>query len=76
VIRSVVIQVGAGMALGIPAALMAARAAGGLLFGVIPTAANIYIVAAIVLIGIAGLAAWIPAWRACATDPSEVLRCE
>jgi ABC-type antimicrobial peptide transport system permease subunit len=76
VIRGVLLQVGVGIAIGLPAALAAARAAGGLLFGVTPTAADVYIVSAGVLIAIAGVAAWMPAWRACSIDPSAVLRCE
>jgi putative ABC transport system permease protein len=76
VIRGVLVQVGVGIGVGLPAALAAARTAGGLLFGVSPTAADVYLISAILLIAIACVAAWIPAWRACSIDPSEVLRCE
>ena len=41
-----------------------------------PTAADIYVVSVAVLVAIACVAAWMPAWRACSIDPSEVLRCE
>jgi putative ABC transport system permease protein len=71
-----VFQVGVGIAIGLPVALASARAAGGLLFGVTPTAADIYVVSAIVLVAVAGLAGWMPAWRACSIEPSEALRRE
>jgi glutathione S-transferase len=61
----------AALALG----LAAERLAGGLLFGVTPTAADIYLISASGLIATAGLAA-LPTRRACSIDPSEVLRCE
>jgi ABC-type antimicrobial peptide transport system permease subunit len=76
VVRSVLLQLAAGIAFGLPVALMAARAAGGLLFGVAPTAADIYLISAILLSAIACVAASIPAWRACSIEPSEALRCE
>jgi len=76
VIRTVIVQVGVGVAIGLPAALAAARAAEGLLFGIGPTAVTIYLTCATALIAVAALASWLPAWRACSTDPSEVLRCE
>jgi ABC-type lipoprotein release transport system permease subunit len=54
----------------------AAHFAGGLLFGVTPTAADTYLISASVLIAIACVAAWMPTWRACSIDPSDALRCE
>jgi ABC-type lipoprotein release transport system permease subunit len=43
---------------------------------VTPAAADTYLISASVLIAIACVAAWMPTWRACSIDPSEVLRCE
>jgi len=76
VIRSVIVQVGVGVAIGLPAALASARAAEGLLFGVGPAAVTVYVTCASTLIAVAAIASWLPVWRACSTDPSEVLRCE
>ncbi len=76
VIRGVIVQVGVGVAIGLPAALASARAAEGLLFGVGSAAVTVYVTCASTLIAVAALASWLPAWRACSTDPSEVLRCE
>jgi predicted permease len=66
----------AGLALGIPLALWTARYAKSLLFGVgtaDPLTVTITIVA---LIGVAALAAWIPARRATRVDPMAALRYE
>ena len=69
-------SVAIGLVVGLPLALGAARAAGGLLFGVAPTSLDIYFFSAAILLSVAGLAALIPTWRACSTDPAEVLRSE
>jgi predicted permease len=76
VFRDVLLQVGAGMAIGLPAALAAARAAEGLLFGVTSADPGIYLLSAAVLTAVACLAAWLPARRACAIEPAEILRRE
>ena len=74
VLRDVLLQVAAGLAIGLPAAVATARAADGLLFGVTSADPGNYVLSAAVLTLIAGLAAWLPARRACAIDPSEILR--
>jgi predicted permease len=74
VFRDVLLQVAAGMAIGLPAAVAAARAAEGLLFGVTPADPGIYLLSAAVLTIVACLAGWLPARRACAIDPAEILR--
>jgi predicted permease len=74
VLRDVLLQVAAGMAIGLPAAAMTARAAEGLLFGVAPADPGSYLLSAAVLALAAGAAAWLPARRACSIDPSEALR--
>jgi ABC-type lipoprotein release transport system permease subunit len=46
------------------------------LFGIEPTEWRVYAVAAGVMVIVAAVAAWIPARRAAAIDPSELLRSE
>ena len=76
VARQVLLQVGAGIAIGLPLALAAARAAEGLLFGVTPTDFGNYLLSAAVLVVVACVAAWLPARRACSINPTEALRRE
>jgi predicted permease len=76
ILREAFILVGIGLAIGLPLALLAARAMSTLLFGVAPTdaVANGSAVAALVLI--ATLAAYLPARRASRVDPMLALRSE
>jgi ABC-type antimicrobial peptide transport system permease subunit len=76
VFREVVLLVGAGLAVGIPLAIVAGRAAGTMLFGVTPNDAGAYAIAASVVMVVAAAAAWIPVQRAVAVDPLETLRTE
>jgi putative ABC transport system permease protein len=66
----------AGLALGLPCALLGARALQSLLFGLTPGDAPTLLgmVALLLVTGIA--AAWIPARRAVKVDPATVLRYE
>jgi predicted permease len=66
----------AGVALGMLGALAASRVIAGLLFEVTPTDPGTYAGTALTLLGIAALAAWIPALRATRTDPVDALRSE
>ena len=76
ILREALILVGVGLVIGIPLALLAARAMSTLLFGVTPTdpIANGSAVAALLLI--AALAAYLPARRASRVDPMLALRAE
>lgn len=76
VFREVLLQVAAGMGIGLPVALATARTTEGLLFGVTPADPGNYLLSAAVLAVVACLAAWLPARRACSIDPSEILRLE
>ena len=76
VFREVLLQVAAGIGIGMPVALATARAAEGLLFGVTPADPGNYLLSAAVLALVACLAAWPPARRASAIDPVEALRLE
>jgi len=65
-----------GIAIGLPAAVVAVRLARGLLFGIRPTDPVSIIVAVTVLVAIGSLATGIPARRAAAIDPVQALRTE
>jgi predicted permease len=76
VLRGAFLQVGIGLALGIPAAILAGRAMAGQLYGVRPWDPAM-LGAATVLLGLAAfLAAVIPARRAAGLDPVDALRAE
>jgi len=66
----------AGVALGVLGALSASRLLAGLLFGVTPTDLATYLGTALTLLGVAAVAALVPALRATRTDPVEALRSE
>ena len=74
VVAEALLPVAAGIAIGLPVAVLIARAAQRLLFGVTPSDTSSYLVGAGALIVVAAAAAWLPAWRACALDPAETLR--
>jgi predicted permease len=74
VIAEAMLPVVAGVALGLPLALVTARAAQRLLFGITPADAISYLVGAGSLMVVATAAAWLPARRACGLDPAETLR--
>jgi len=64
----------AGIAVGIPGALWASRAAASFLYGLSPTDPMIYVALSIALATVAMGAAWIPARRAARIDPMTALR--
>jgi ABC-type antimicrobial peptide transport system permease subunit len=76
VLREVVIQVGAGIAIGLPLALTIARMVSSMLFGVAPADPANYVVSVALLTGVGWVAAWIPARRAARIDPAVALRAE
>jgi ABC-type antimicrobial peptide transport system permease subunit len=69
-----------GLAIGVPAALIAARLAGhlisGLLFGLTPTDPVTLAMATGLMMGVAGIAGYLPARRASRMDPLHALRYE
>ncbi len=67
---------GIGLAAGMAAALGLTRLMGALLFDVEPTDPVTYAVVGLGLLGVALLAAWVPARRAASTDPAGALRAE
>jgi predicted permease len=68
--------IGTGVAGGIALSLLLTRAMSGLLFGVSSADPITMVTSAAVLISVAGVACFIPAWRASRTDPVEALRVE
>jgi putative ABC transport system permease protein len=66
----------AGLAVGLPAALAAARALGSMISGAAAEDPWTYATAAAVLAGVALAASYIPARRAARVDPLQALRCE
>ncbi len=66
----------AGVALGVSGALGLTRFLGALLFGVKPTDAATFVGVALLLTGVAVVAACVPARRAARVDPAIALRAE
>lgn len=67
---------GAGLALGVIAALPAVRAIRTLLFDTRPTDPLTFVSVAAILLAVALAASFVPAWRATRIDPVQALRCE
>src|ERR1019366_6423881 len=76
VIRDALVVTGIGVRVGLGAAWAATRVLGSMLYGLSPRDPVTMIGAAIVLIAVATLAAFIPAWRASRVDPMTALRYE
>ncbi len=64
----------AGLAIGLGGALMLTRLMSGVLYGVKATDPLTFAAVGSILLGVAGLASWIPARRAAHVDPVEALR--
>lgn len=65
-----------GFALGIAGSAALAQALSGLLYGVRPTDPRVFALVGVVLLSVAGLAAYVPARRASRVSPTVVLRYE
>jgi putative ABC transport system permease protein len=67
-----------GLALGLAVSLALTRLIGSTVFGVTGTATDLrtYIFSALLLLGVAFIACYLPAWRATKIDPSTALRSE
>ncbi len=76
VMRSGFWQIGAGLALGLAAAIPAARLMASLPIGVSPTDPDVFFAVAAVLAPVGLIACWLPARRAASLDPVAAIRCE
>lgn len=65
-----------GVVIGLGGAAILSRFLGSLLFGVPPLDMRTYVIASVVLLGVAVASSAIPALRAAATPPATALRCE
>jgi len=64
----------AGVAAGLLLSLALVRVTGRLLYGLASSSPTMFAAVAVVLLGIAALAAWLPARRAARIDPMVALR--
>ena len=76
VLRGALVQLGVGLAVGIPAALAAGRLLANQLYGVRSHDPLTLGLAALVLSGCALAAGFVPAWRAASIAPVDALRSE
>jgi len=76
VLRETLLLVFAGLAIGLPCALVAARLLGHMLFGVSASDPATLASVACALAAVAALAGYVPARRAMRVDPMVALRCE
>jgi len=76
VLRQALVLVAAGVAVGIPVALVAARGLQGVLYGISPLHPPVIAAAAVALLLVALVAAYLPARRAARVDPMTALRSE
>ena len=76
VVMQALTPVAAGLLVGLPAALMVARAAESLLFGVAPLDATTYLASTALLAAVALAASWSPARRAASIAPVDAIRAD
>ncbi len=76
VLRQGMVLTGVGVAFGLILALAASRPLAALLFELTPLDPLTYGSVVVLLLGVAALACWVPAWRAARLDPALTLRAE
>ncbi|MGH9141507.1 MAG: FtsX-like permease family protein [Vicinamibacterales bacterium] len=74
IVSDALMMVGAGIAIGVPLAWLAVRAASRVLFDAHPSGAEPILSAVVMLVGIGAVAAAAPALRAMAVNPVDALR--
>jgi ABC-type antimicrobial peptide transport system permease subunit len=76
VLREALVLVAAGIAAGVPTALLSSRLVGSLLYGLTPADPAVSMAAVLLMLLVTLAAAWIPARRAARVDPLTALRQE
>jgi ABC-type antimicrobial peptide transport system permease subunit len=76
VMREVVLLLGIGIAVALPAAWVLTRFVRSQLYGIQPTDPVSILVAVFAIAAVATLAGYVPAWRATRVDPMRALRYE
>jgi putative ABC transport system permease protein len=76
IVRQGMVLTGLGVVIGVAGAVAASRAVATLLFGVSRFDPVTYLGVVGLLVGVSGLACWLPAWRAAKVDPVITLRTE
>lgn len=76
IVRQGMILTALGAAIGLAGAVAASQAIVTLLFGVSRFDAITYVGVIALLVGVSGIACWVPAWRAARVDPCITLRAE
>jgi ABC-type antimicrobial peptide transport system permease subunit len=76
ILREALTLAAIGIVIGLPIALVLVRVVRGIIYGIEPHDPLTMIGAAVLMIAVAALAAWIPARRAAKIDPMEALRYE
>jgi putative ABC transport system permease protein len=80
VVRLVIVEgmrtVTGGVVIGIALSLAAGRMIESLLYGIKPSDPGVIVVVAVLLLGVAAVAAFAPAWHAARVDPVTALRME
>jgi len=76
ILREALILAAIGVAIGLPVALALVRGIRSVFYGIEPHDPLTVIAAAVLMVAVAALAAWIPARRAARIDPMEALRYE
>jgi len=76
IVRESLATVSIGLVVGLMVAALLMRGIAGALFGVQPLDAATFIASSALLLGAAGLAAWLPARRAAGSDPAQLLKSE
>jgi ABC-type antimicrobial peptide transport system permease subunit len=74
--RGTLVPVAAGLGVGIAAAFSLGRLMSSFLYGVEPTDIVPFTVAVTVIAAVAGVASFVPAWRAAGINPAEVLNAD
>lgn len=76
ILRKALVLAALGTVLGVAASAIAVRALAGMLYGIHPEDAGMFVLSSVILTLTALAASWNPAWRAANVDPIQALRSE